>query len=94
MDQQSRAELFRALCLRNQLRKEAGLPLISVRAEYKCAVERARRRDIYERYGAEVREELRVKMRARHGPRWGSDFGSRFMLDELVRRALAQRYGL
>ena len=78
MDQRSRAELFKTLCLRNQLRKDAGLPLISVRAEYKCAVERARRRDIYERYGAEVREELRAKMRGQYGSQWPRDLGSRF----------------
>jgi hypothetical protein len=45
-------------------------------------------------YEPQVREEIITRMRQQHGPHWGKDLGGRYWLGELVRRTIAERYGV
>ena len=97
MEQIDRAEIFRVLCVRQKIRREACLPLLDLKAEYDHAVamaESARLRAIRAQYEPEVRNEIITQMREKHGPHWGKDLGGRYWLGELVRRTIAQRYGV
>jgi hypothetical protein len=97
MESVDKAAIFKELCCRNQIRREARLPLLDLRAEYNHAViiaEAARLRAIREQYEPEVRNEIITQMREKHGPHWGKDLGGRYWLGELVRRTIAERYGV
>jgi hypothetical protein len=97
MDHVDRSAIFQNLCLRNQLRKEAQLPLLDLRTEYVSAVkiaEAARRRAIGKQYEPQLRAEILDKMRARYGPLWPNDMGGRYLLASLLKKALLERYGL
>ena len=97
MEQIDRAEIFRVLCVRQKIRREASLPLLDLKAEYDHAViiaEAARQRVIRAQYEPEVRNEIITQMREKHGPHWGKDLGGRYWLGELVRRTIAERYGV
>ncbi len=96
MDQIDRAAIFLNLCLRQKIRREARLPLLDLKAEYRHAVivaEAKRLQAIREPYVSQVRAEILDQMRAKYGPYWPSDSGGRWMLMGLVRKALAERYG-
>ncbi len=91
-----RAAIFEELCRRNEIRKETGMKLLDMKAEYDHAVhvaEAARRRSIYKPHVEEVWNEILAKMRARFGPHWPSDLGGRLLFGALLRRILAERYG-
>lgn len=97
MDQIDRSAIFLNLCARNQIRREAQLPLLDLKAEYAHEVviaEAARRRAMRKQYEPQVREEIITRMRQQHGPHWGKDLGGRYWLGELVRRTIAERYGV
>ena len=97
MDPIDKAAIFESLCRRNQLRREARLPLLDLKAEYDHSViiaEAARRRAMRQQYEPEVRNEIITRMREQHGPHWGKDLGGRYWLGELVRRTIAARYGV
>jgi hypothetical protein len=96
MEKIDRSAIFLNLCARNQMRREARLPLLDLKAEYRHAItvaEAARLRAIREPYQSQVRAEILNEMRAKYGPHWPSDSGGRWMLMGLVRKALADRYG-
>jgi hypothetical protein len=97
MDQINRAAIVLNLCRRNQIRREARLPSLDIKAEYKHVIavaEVARLRAIREPYQAQVRAEILNEMRAIDGPHWPSDSGGRWMLMGLVRKAVLERFGL
>jgi hypothetical protein len=93
MDQQKRADLFRTLCLRNQLRKAHGLPLINVREEYERAVQIAWRNEVYVPCRQQVRDEILAQQREKFGPHWGHSFGARWVLHAMVDKVMRQRFG-
>ncbi len=96
MEPVDKAAIFEELCCRNQIRREARLPLLDLKTEYSLAIavaEAARLRAIREPYVSQVRAEILDQMRAKYGPHWPSDSGGRWMLMGLVRKALAERYG-
>jgi hypothetical protein len=96
MEPIDRAAIFLNLCARNQIRREARLPLLDIKAEYDHAVavaEAARLRAIREPYESQVRAEILNHYRAIYGSHWPSDSGGRWMLMGLARKALAERYG-
>ncbi len=75
MDQIDRAAIFEELCRRNQIRREASLPLLDLKAEYSLAVavaEATQQRAIRKQYEFQVRAEILAIMRERHGPTWGT----------------------
>ena len=97
MDQINRAAIVLNLCRRNQIRREARLPSLDIKAEYSHVItvaEAARLRAIREPYQAQVRAEILNEMRAIDGPHWPSDSGGRWMLMGLVRKAVLERFGL
>jgi hypothetical protein len=97
MEQIDRSAIFLNLCLRQKIRREASLPLLDLKAEYRHAItvaESARVRAIRAQYEPEVRNEIITLMREKHGPHWGKDLGGRYWLGELVRRTIAERYGV
>ncbi len=97
MDHVDRAAIFQELCHRNQVRKAGGLKLLNIRQEYQNAVkvaEASHLRAIRQQYIPEVRAEILEKMRAKYGPHWPDDLGSRYLLGALTNKLIAQRYGL
>jgi hypothetical protein len=97
MEPIDRAAIFLNLCLRQKLRREAGIRLRDFKAEYHAAIQLAeakRRRAMREPYEAQVRAEILDRMRQQYGPHWGKDLGGRYWLGELVRRAITERYGV
>jgi hypothetical protein len=97
MEKIDRSAIFLSLCVRQKIRREARLPLLDLKAEYDHAViiaEAAHRRAIRAQYEPEVRNEIITRMREQHGPHWGKDLGGRYWLGELVRRTIAERYGV
>jgi hypothetical protein len=96
MEPVDKATIFKELCCRNQLRREARLPLLDLKAEYRHAViiaEAKRLRAIRKPYEAQVRAEILNQYRAIYGPHWPSDSGGRWMLMGLMRKALSEQYG-
>ncbi len=96
MDQIDRSAIFLNLCARNQIRREARLPLLDLKAEYRQAIQFAeakRLRAIRKPYEAQVRAEILNRYRAIYGPHWPSDSGGRWMLMGLMRKALSEQYG-
>ena len=96
MEQIDRSTIFLNLCLRQKIRREARLPLLDLKAEYRHAIiiaEAKRLRAIRKPYEAQVRAEILNQYRAIYGPHWPSDSGGCWMLMGLVRRALVERYG-
>jgi hypothetical protein len=92
MDHVDRSAIFQNLCLRNQLRREAQLPLLDLKTEYDSAIriaEAALRRAIGKQYEPQLRAEILDKMRACYGPLWPSDMGGRYLLGALLRKALS-----
>ena len=97
MEQIDRAEIFRVLCVRQKIRRDAGIRPLDLKTEYDHAViiaQAARLRAIRAQYEPEVRNEIITQMREKHGPHWGKDLGGRYWLGELVRRTIAERYGV
>jgi hypothetical protein len=97
MEHVDKAAIFKELCRRIQIRREASLPLLALKVEYSLAIavaEAARRRVLRRQYEPEVRNEIITQMREKHGPHWGKDLGGRYWLGELVRRTIAERYGI
>jgi hypothetical protein len=97
MEPIDKASIFEELCRRNQLRREASLPLLDLRQEYRFAVAKAeakRLRAIREPYVSQVRAEILNQYRAIYGTHWPSDSGGRWMLMGLVRKAVLERFGL
>ena len=96
MEPVDKSAIFKELCCRNQLRREARLPLLDLKGEYHAAIaaaEAARLRAIREPYVSQVRAEILDQMRAKYGPHWPSDSGGRWMLMGLMRKALSEQYG-
>ena len=96
MEQIDRSAIFLNLCHRNQLRREARLPLLDLKGEYLAAIARAeaaRLRSIREPFESQVRAEILSQMRAQYGPAWPNDSGGRWMLMRLVRKAVLERFG-
>jgi hypothetical protein len=96
MEPVDKAAIFEELCRRNQMRREARLPLLDLRAEYRHMViiaEAKRLRAIRKPYEAQLRAEILNYYRAIYGPHWPSDSGGRWMLMGLMRKALSERYG-
>jgi hypothetical protein len=88
--------IFLNLCRRNQIRREARLPLLDLKVEYRHEViiaEAKRLRAIRKPYEAQVRAEILNHYRAIYGPHWPSDSGGRWMLMGLVRKAVLERFG-
>jgi hypothetical protein len=97
MDHVDRSAIFQNLCLRNQLRREAQLPLLDLKADYDGAIkiaQAARRGALRKQYEPQLRAEILDKMRLRYGPLWPNDMGGRYLLGALLRKALSERYGL
>ncbi len=97
MEQIDRAAIFLNLCSRNQMRREARLPMLDLKAEYDHEVtiaEAAQRRAIRQQYVPEVKAEILSRMRAIHGATWPRDLGSRYYLGALVNRTIFERYGV
>ena len=73
----SKASIFEELCSRNALRRESGLPLLDMRAEY----ERGLRREAFAEYQRQrvehqaefkrIQAEVLAELQAEHGPRFG-----------------------
>ena len=96
MEPIDKAAIFEELCRRNQLRREARLPLLDLKVAYRHEViiaEAKRLRAIRKPYEAQVRAEILNQYRAIYGPHWPSDSGGRWMLMGLMRKALSERYG-
>jgi hypothetical protein len=97
MEQIDRAAIFLNLCRRNQIRREASLPLLNLKTEYSLAVtvaEAAQRRAIRQQYVPEIKAEILAEMRGRFGPQWGNCWSGRLALGALVDKLLFERYGL
>jgi hypothetical protein len=97
MDQIDRASIFEELCRRNQLRRDAQLPLLDFKAEYSLAItvaKAAQRRAIRKQYEPDARAEVLARMRAIHGATWPRDLGSRYLLGALVDRLIFERHGV
>src|SRR4028118_694373 len=91
-----KAAIFAELCRRNQMRREARLPLLDLKAEYRQAIQLAeakRLRASRKPYEAQVRAEILNQYRAIYGSHWPSDSGGRWKLMGLVRKALSEQYG-
>ncbi len=96
MEHIDRSRIFSDLCARNKLRRDAKLPVLSLKVEYAHEVAKAKfayRRARLDEHRAEVKAEILEKMRATHGPNWPYDLGGRFWLGAMVERALKQRFG-
>jgi len=96
MDQIDRASIFEELCRRNQIRREASLPLLDLKTEYSLAiaVAEAACRRFRQRYEPQVRAEILAEMRGKYGRHWGNGWSGRLALGALVTRAFAKKYGL
>ena len=97
MEQIDRSAIFLNLCARNQIRREARLPLLDIKAEYRNAItvaEARQRRAIRQQYVPEIKAEILAEMRERHGPDWGNCWSGRLALGALVDKLLRERYGL
>ncbi|MBL0406837.1 hypothetical protein JKG68_23105 [Microvirga aerilata] len=97
MEQIDRAAIFLNLCLRNQVRREASLPLLDLKTEYSLAIavaEAAQRRAIRQQYEPQVRAEILAEMRERYGPDWGNCWSGRLALGALMDKVFRERYGL
>jgi hypothetical protein len=97
MEHVDKAAIFEDLCRRNQIRREAMLPLLDLRSEYRIAIalaEARERRAIRKRYEHEVRDQIVSEMRVRYGPHWPSETAGRYWLGALISKRLAERYGL
>ncbi len=97
MESLDKAAIFEDLCRRNHLRREAKLPLLNLKAEYRHAItvdEARQRRAIRRQYVPEIKAEILAKMRGRHGPDWGNCWSGRLALGALVDKLLRERYGL
>ncbi len=97
MEHVDKAAIFEDLCRRNQIRREAQLPLLDLKAEYRFAIELAearRRRMIRQQYEPQVRAEILAEMRERYGPDWGNCWSGRLALGALVDKLLRERHGL
>ena len=97
MEQIDRAAIFLNLCHRNQIRREARLPLLNTKVEYRQAIavaEAARLRAIRQQYVPEIKAEILSRMRAIHGATWPRDLGGRYKLGALVDKLLRERHGL
>ena len=73
------------------------MKLLNMRQEYQNAVkvaEAAHRRAIRQQYIPEVRAEVLERMRAKYGPHWPDDLGSRYLLGALMDKLIRERYGL
>jgi hypothetical protein len=97
MGRVDRAEIFRALCARQRIRREAGIRPLDMKSEYDHAVavaEAARLRAMRAPIESQVRAEILAQMRAKHGASWPSDSGGRWLLMGMMRKTLFERYGL
>ncbi len=97
MEQIDCAAIFQNLCVRQKIRREASLPLLDLKAEYRHAIavaEAAQQRAIREPYRSQVRAEILAEMRERYGPDWGNCWSGRLALGALVDKVLAERHGL
>ncbi len=97
MEQIDRAAIFLNLCHRNQIRREARLPLLDLKAEYAHEVtiaEAARVRAMRQRYVPEIKAEILADMRRRFGPDWGNCWSGRLALGALIDKLIRERYGL
>ena len=83
-----RGAIFSNILARQALRREARLPLLDIGSEYRRAVEQALWRVHVEKHLDEVRAEILVQQRAKHGPEWPSSWGGRMVLSVMVQQAL------
>jgi hypothetical protein len=97
MEYIDRAAIFEELCCRNMVRREAGLPLLHVKAEYDLKIKLAEAqqlRALRQQYEPQVRAEVLSEMQKRYGPHWGKDLGGRYWLGALVTKVIKERYGI
>jgi len=87
-----RAGIFAAICHRNGIRRDAQLPLLNIRAEYRCLVNVAKWNFVVERYYSTTRAEIIAGMRAEYGNGWGYSAGGRWATEILTTRLLRERY--
>jgi hypothetical protein len=87
-----RASVFRELCNRNALRREAHLPLLNVASEYKRLVDVQKWSYIVEHHYAVTRAEILAYLRATRGPDFGNSAGGRWMIEIFTTRELRVRY--
>lgn len=87
-----RAAIFADILGRNQLRREAKLPLLDVRATYAREVEQGLWRAHVEQHQATVRVEVWSRYRAKHGPDWGFSAGGRWAVAAEVHKLLRARF--
>lgn len=83
-----RSAIFTNILARQALRREARLPLLDVRAEYRRAVAQALWRLHVEKHLDEVREEILARQRAKHDAQWPSSWGGRMGFSIMVQQAL------
>lgn len=89
MDQ---AEVFTIILRRNALRRDARLPPLDVRAEYRRAVEHAYWREVHAQHYEAVREEVVQRLRQERDPDWGHSAGGRWFIEAKTVRELAERF--
>ena len=86
-----RAVIFSDLLARNALRREAQLPPLDVRHEFRLAVERSLWAEHVERHHAEVRARVLDDLRRRLGQE-PSSTGGRWAISSLTLKALRESF--
>lgn len=96
MERVDRAEIFRVLCARQKIRREAGIRPLDMKSEYDHAIAvavAARLRAMRAPIESQVRAEILDRMRVQYGPRWPSASGGRWLLMAMMRKTILERYG-
>lgn len=86
------AAIFANILRRNALRREALLPPLDVRAEYKKAVATAHWREVREQHYETVRAEVVRRLRRTRGANFGNSAGGRWLVEAETTMELAARY--
>jgi hypothetical protein len=86
------AAILASIWARNALRREAQLPLLSVRATFERELRQARWSAHVEEHYAETREQVLADQRAKHGQGWGLSVGGRWGAHLLTMKALQESF--
>lgn len=89
----NRAAILHQILGRNALRREARLPPLDVPAEYHRAVALAYWREVYDAHYEAVREEIVHHLMHKHGRDHRLSAGGRWLIEAMVSRELATRFG-
>jgi hypothetical protein len=82
------AAILASVWARNNLRREAQLPLLPVRTTFKRELHQARWSAHVEQHYAATRERVLAEQRARHGQGWGFSIGGRWGTHSLTMKIL------